>query len=160
MNLFYQILAFFSYFFFHIYISLINFALLSPNKGHKFRGRQITHAKVAASSQVPKQRAQNSSLEIWSTHMIGLLAPHLKNLENSDKNPEFQLTLEKQELWDHCTTLPLNNSCLELRVAASLPPWMGRGLSPVCQVPPPSCHIYITCLASRSFWVFNFLTKG
>lgn len=120
MNLFYQILAFFSYFFFHIYISLINFALLSPNKGHKFRGRQITHAKVAASSQVPKQRAQNSSLEIWSTHMIGLLAPHLKNLENSDKNPEFQLTLEKQELWDHCTTLPLNNSCLELRVAAPL----------------------------------------
>lgn len=104
MNLLNQILTLFE-FFFHICISCTNFLLLSPKQDHKPRslqGREITqNSKVVAGSQVPRQRPQNSNLEIWSIHMIGLLLLHFKNLENSDKNPEFYLILEKKGLLEH-----------------------------------------------------------
>ena len=34
-------------------------------------------------------------------HPIDLLALCFKNLENSDKNPYFQLILERQAFWEH-----------------------------------------------------------
>lgn len=125
MNLFYQIFAFFPCLFCHIHTSLINFALLSPNQGSQIQmsieQADDMRSKVAASSQVPRQRSQNGSLEIWPIHMIGVMHYISKLWKAQIKTPNSSIFWKGKTSGNTGAMLSLsNNSRLEPSITAHL----------------------------------------